>query len=124
MAFSTKLFSGPGVKEIDDFGETSRINATFLGDSVEFDAKKHKVRCRRNCLKGLGSKSEVSTGTKYNIRIRRTSGVLGGRVTCPKHGGSSKGVPWIAIVYRKPLTNLRNRAGELRRANGSNMSKK
>ena len=44
------LFGGPGVKEIDDFGETSRINAKFLGDSVEFDAKKHKVRCRRNCL--------------------------------------------------------------------------
>ena len=42
------LFSGPGVKEIDDFGETSRINAKFLGDSVEFDAKKHKVRCRKN----------------------------------------------------------------------------
>ncbi|CAH3115211.1 unnamed protein product [Porites lobata] len=54
---------GPdGVKEIDDFGETSRINAKFLGDSVEFDAKKHKVRCRRNCLKGIGSKSKVSTG--------------------------------------------------------------
>ena len=50
MAFRTMLFSGPGVKEIDDFGETSRINAKFLGDSVEFHAKKHKVRCRRNCL--------------------------------------------------------------------------
>ena len=87
MAFSTMLFSGPGVKEIDHFGETSRINATFLGDSVEFDAKKHKIRCRRNCLKGIGSKSEVSTGTKHNIKSRRTSGAWGGRAKCPKHGG-------------------------------------
>ena len=81
------MFSGPGVKEIDDFGKTSRINAKFLGDSVEFDAKKHKVRCRRNCLKGIGSKSEVSTGTKHNIRIRRTSSTWGGRATGPEHGG-------------------------------------
>ena len=87
MAFSTMLFSGPGFKEIDDSGDTSRINGTFLGDSVEFDAKKHKVRCRRNCLKGIGSKSEVSTGTKHNIRIRRTSSTWGGRATGPEHGG-------------------------------------
>ena len=87
MAFSTMLFSGPGVKEIDDFSETSRINAKFLGDSVEFDAKKHKVRCRRNCLKGIGSKSKVSTGTKHNIKTRRASGAWGGRATFPKHGG-------------------------------------
>ena len=71
--FSTMLFSGPGVKDIDDFGETSRINAKFLGDSVEFDAKKHKARCRRNCLKGIGSKSELSTCTKHNIKIGSTS---------------------------------------------------
>lgn len=87
MAFATMLFSGPGVQEIDDFGETSRINVKFLGDSVEFDAKKHKVRCRRNCLKGIGSKSEVSKGTKHNIKIPRASGAWGGRATGPKHGG-------------------------------------
>ena len=87
MAFSTMLFSGPGVKEIDDFGETSRINTKFLGDSVEFYAKKHKVRCRINCLKGIGSKSEVSTGTKHNIKIPRTSSAWGGRATGLIYGG-------------------------------------
>ena len=81
------MFSGPGVKEIDDFGKTSSINAKFLEDSVEFDAKKHKVRCRRNCLKAIGSKSKVSTGTKHNIKTRRASGAWCGRATCPKHGG-------------------------------------
>ena len=84
MAFSIRSFGGLGVKKSDDFFETSRISAKFLGDSVDFDSKKPKVRCRRNCLKGIGSKSEVSTGTKHNIKIRRTSGAWGGKAT----GGS------------------------------------
>ena len=120
MAFSTRSFSGSGIKESDDFFETSRISAKFLGDSVKFDSKKHKVRCKRNCLKGIGNKSEVSTGTKHNMKIQRASGAWDGRGHRPKNGGSSM------ERYRvsQTVNNLRNSADELRRPNGSNMSKK
>lgn len=77
---------------------------------------------KEKLFKGIGSKSEVSTGTKYNIKIRVANGAWSGRATVPK---IIELVPkWVtpqsAIVYRKPFTNLRNRAGELRRPKGRN----
>ena len=71
-------------------------------------------------FKGISSKSEVSTGTKHNIKIRVANGSWSGRATVPK---IIEVVPkWVtlqsAVVYRKPFTNLRNSAGELRRPKG------
>ena len=77
---------------------------------------------KEKLFEGIGSKSEVSTGTKHNNKIRIANGAWSGRATVPK---IIEVVPnWVtprsAIVYRKPLTNLRNSAGELRRPNGRN----
>ena len=75
---------------------------------------------KEKLFKGIGSKSEVSTGAKHNIKIRVANGSWSGSATVPK---IIEVVPkWVtpqsAIVYRKPFKNLRNSAGALRRPKG------
>ena len=84
-------FSGPGVKENDDFGETSRVNVKFLGESIGLDARRHKVCCRRNYFK-----RSVENPTSAQIRcvtLRfEEKAALGWKEHMPKnHRGSCKG---------------------------------
>lgn len=84
-------FSGPGVKENDDFGETSRVNEKFLGESIRFDARSHKVRCRRNSFKRSVENPRSAQIRSITLRFEEKA-VLGRKGHMPKnHQGSSKG---------------------------------
>ena len=84
-------FSGPGVKENDDFGETSRVNVKFLGESIRFDARRHKVRCRRNYLKRSVENPRSAQIRSITLRFEEKA-ALGRKGLMPKnHRGGSKG---------------------------------
>ena len=84
-------FSGPGVKENDDFGETSRVNVKFLGESIGLDARRHKVRCRRNYFKRSVENPRSAQIRSRTLRFEEKA-ALGRKGHMPKnHRGSSKG---------------------------------
>ena len=83
--------SGPGVKENDDFGETSRVNVKFLGESIGLNARRHKVRCRRNYFKRSVENPRSAQIRSRTLRFEEKA-ALGRKGHMPKnHRGSSKG---------------------------------
>ena len=74
---------------VDQASRRSMISAKRVG-SMRSSWRQCRVRyqeaqglLKEKLFKGIGSKSEVSTGTKHNIKIRVANGSWSGRATVP-----------------------------------------
>lgn len=101
MAFSAMSFSGLGVKENDDFSETSWINVKFLGESIRFDARRHKVRCTRNYFKRSVENPRSAQIRSITLRFEEKAALGRKGQISQNHRGSSKG--GVNATERHPI---------------------